>query len=190
MWEADMRWLKSKFMRSQAGLAFVEFAITLPFLVILFLGGVELTRYIIIVQKVEKAAFTMSDVVAQSQTINTTQLNQLVEAVQQMMLPFPFGSSGYVIVTSVTKTGTAAPVINWQYTGGGSWTQSSTVGTTIGANAVLPTGFNMTDKENVIIAEVYYNFSPMFAAGMLKGKTIYKMSLFRPRLGDLSALGT
>ncbi len=184
-----MRFIKRNIARDQQGMAFMEFAIALPFLFILFMGGVELTRYIIIVQKVEKAAFTMSDVVAQSQSIGTTQLSQLVEAVEQLMLPLPFGSNGYVIVTSVTKTGTAAPVVNWQYKGGGTWTKTSVIGAP-GANAVLPTGFTMSDKENVIIAEVFYNYTPMVASGVLQAKTIYKVTLFRPRLGDLTALGT
>ena len=44
------------FHHRQDGVAYLEFAVALPFLLALFLGSVELTRYIIIVQKVEKSS--------------------------------------------------------------------------------------------------------------------------------------
>ena len=47
----------------------------------------------------------------------------------------------------------------------------------------------MSDKENIIIAEVYYNYVPMIGGGVLSGKTLYKIAIYRPRLGDLTALG-
>lgn len=180
--------LHNRLRRAQEGMAYLEFAITLPFLVLLFMGAVELTRYIIIVQKVEKATMTVSDVVAQSETIGTTQLNTLVEAAEKIMLPYAFGSGGYVIVSCVSKTGTAAPKVLWQYKGGGTWTKTSQVGA-VSANAVLPSGFTMVDKESVIIAEVFYNYTPMFSSNVLSPGQIYKLAVFRPRLGDLTTLG-
>lgn len=177
------------FARAQEGIAYVEFAIALPFLIALFLGAVELTRYIIIVQKVEKSTVTVTDVVAQSSTIGTTQLNQLVQAVAQVMLPYSFGSNGYVIITSVSRTGTSPPVVRWQYTGGGSWVRPSQVGSS-GGNATLPAGITLDDKENVIVAEVYYNFSPILVNSVISGGEIYKVSVFKPRLGELTTLGS
>ena len=59
--------MMKKLLRKQEGLAYLEFAITLPFLLALFLGAVEVTRYIIILEKVEKVSVTMSDLVAQQQ---------------------------------------------------------------------------------------------------------------------------
>ncbi len=168
-------------------MAFIEFAITLPFLVLLFLGVVEVSRYIIIVQKVEKSTMTLSDVVAQSSSIGTTQLDQLTQAVAQIMAPFTFNTNGYVIVSSVKKTGSAAPVVTWQYKGGGTWTKSSLVGS-LGGNATMPAGFTMVDKEAVIVAEVFYNYAPLFT-NVLSAGQVYKTAIYRPRLGDLTTLG-
>lgn len=177
------------FARAQDGIAYLEFAIALPFLIALFLGAVEVTRYIIIVQKVEKATVTVTDVVAQSTTIGTTQLNQLVQAVAQIMQPYSFSSNGYVIITSVSRTGTNPPVVRWQYKGGGSWIQPSLIGAP-GGNATLPAGITLDDKENVIVAEVYYNFSTILATSVISSGQIYKVSVFKPRLGDLTTLGS
>lgn len=175
--------------RNEDGVAYLEFALSLPFLIALFMGSVEVTRYIIIAQKVEKSAVAISDVVAQSQTIGTAQLNQLITAVDEVMDPYTFATDGYVIITSVTKTGTSQPVVNWQYRGGGSWTKPSLVGSQ-GTVATLPNGLTLLDKDNVIVAEVYYNFRPMINNSVISGRQLYKVSVFKPRLGDLKTLGS
>lgn len=186
-----MRSLKKLF-KAQAGIAYVEFAITLPFLVMLFLGAVEITRYIIIIQKVEKVSVTISDLVAQSSTTTNADLAIIVQAASQVMRPFTFNSNAYVIISSVTKTGTNTPKVNWQYTGGGTWTQASGVGTT-NNNATLPTGFTMVDKDNIIITEVYYNYTPLMGSvlhNVIGGGTLYKQAVFKPRLGDLTTISS
>jgi len=178
-----------KFLRLQEGVAFVEFAITLPFLLALFMGAVEVTRYILIAQKVEKATVTISDVVAQEKTIGTTAMNQLITAVSQVMQPYTFSTNGYVIVSSVTPNAGGTPTIQWQYKGGGTWAQSSKIGSS-GGTATLPTGFTLSAGENVIIAEVYYNYTTLMVNSVIPGGTIYKTAFFKPRLGTLNTLGS
>jgi Flp pilus assembly protein TadG len=188
-WQAFIRRLRA-LRNTEDGIAYVEFAVCLPFLLALFLGSVEVTRYILVAQKVEKSAVTISDVVAQSETITATQLNLLTTAVGEVMKPYSFDTNGYVIITSVTKTGTNAPTINWQYRGGGSWTQNSLVGTGQGFTATLPNGLTLNDRDTVIIAEVYYNFQPMLEIGdVVEAARLYKIAVFKPRLGDLRTLG-
>lgn len=182
-----------QFLRAQEGLAYLEFAISLPFLLALLLGSVEVTRYILIAQKVEKTAISISDVVAQSETIGTTELNSIIPAAAQIMNPYTFTTNGYVIISSVTQTGTPSvsnpPKVKWQYKGGGTWVQPSQVGS-LGATATLPTGFSLADKDNVIITEVFYNYAPLIVGNkVISGGSIYKVGVFKPRLGDLSALG-
>ena len=176
------------FKRDQHGLAYLEFAITLPFLLTLFMGSVEVTRFIIAAQKVEKSASTISDVVAQSETISISQLDQLILAVGEVMQPFEFGTNGYVIITSVSKNEGSPALVNWQYKGGGSWTQSSEIGGP-GSTANLPNGLTLNNKDTVIIAEVYFNYSPMMLDnGVVEISPLYKVGVFKPRLGDLQTL--
>ncbi|MFW0777334.1 MAG: TadE/TadG family type IV pilus assembly protein [Rickettsiales bacterium] len=176
------------FKRDQGGLAYLEFAVTLPFLLVLFMGSVEVTRFIIAAQKVEKSASTISDVVAQSETISVAQLDQLIAAVGEVMQPFEFGTDGYVIITSVSKNEGSPALVNWQYKGGGSWTQSSQVGGP-GSTANLPNGLTLNNKDTVIVAEVYFNYSPMMANnGVIEISPLYKVGVFKPRLGDLQTL--
>lgn len=175
------------FRRSEEGIAYVEFALSVPLLLALFMGAVEVTRYIIIIQKLEKASVTVSDIVAQSSTMSSSQLAQLVEAANQVMAPYTFTNNGYVIISSVTKTGTNPPKVNWQYGGGGTWTQPSHVGVSGGSATWLPIS-SLDDKENIIIAEVFYNYQPLMVGQVLQGQLIYKISTFKPRFGALNSL--
>jgi Flp pilus assembly protein TadG len=181
-----------RFKRDQRGLAFLEFAICMPFLLALLMGAIEVTRYILITQKVEKVAVTVADVVSQGSTITASQLNIMIAAAAQIMQPYSFGSNGYVIITCVKQTGTPSvsnpPRIPWQTTGGGTWVQPSHVGTS-GSVATLPVSITLNDKDNVIVTEVFYNYTPLIPLnGVITGTSIYKLGLFKPRLGDLSTL--
>ncbi len=174
--------------KQQGGVAATEFALIAPILMLLFMGSVEITRYVIIAQKTEKAALTMSDLVAQSEDVSTDDLDVLIQAVGEIMKPMEFGASGFVIVSSVSRVGSNAASINWQYTGGGTWTHASQVGFQ-GGSATLPADIELDPNEGVIVAEVYYNFSPLMIPSILPASTIYRVGVFKPRLGELTSLG-
>lgn len=187
-----MRARLRRFTTGREGLAYLEFAVTAPFLIALLLGAIEVTRYILITQKVEKVAVTIADVVAQGSTVSGAQLNTILAAAGQVMLPYAFGAQGYVIITSVKQAGAYSvsnpPRVNWQYAGGGSWTQSSQVGSP-GTSATLPGGMTLFDKDNVIVTEIFYHFRPLLSAGgVIDATPLYKVGVFKPRLGDLSTL--
>ena len=175
-------------LRGNQGIAAVEFALSLPLLLALLFGAIEVTRYILITQKIEKASNALSDLVAQSSTMTSSQLSQLITAAGQVMLPYDFQNNGYAVISSVSKSGTAAPVINWQYAGGGNYTQASLIGISNGT-ATLPAGFTMEDKENVIIAEIFFSYQPLLSGLIYNSSQLYRYSIYKPRLGDLKTLG-
>ena len=119
------RWHRflSHFKRAEDGIAYLEFALMLPLLIALFMGTIEVTRYILLTQKVQKVSMTVANVVAQAQTITSADLGNIITAAGQIMQPYTFGANGYVIISSVTQTGAPGagnpPKVNWQYTGGG-----------------------------------------------------------------------
>lgn len=168
------------------GVALVEFALTLPFLLAMFMGTVEYSRYILINQKLDKTVNTVGDVVAQSEEVTTGEIDVLFGAVQHIMEPYSFNSNGRIIITSVSQTN-GTPKVKWQYAGGGTMTHNSSVGA-VNATAALPGGMTLYDGEDIIVAEIYYNFTPMMVQDMLGTKSISKIAVFKPRLGALSTL--
>ena len=110
------------------------------------------------------------------------------------MDPFSFNTSSnaYVIISSVTKTGTSNPIVNWQYTTSGSWVQTSQIGTT-GSSATLPNNFTMASGDNVIISEVFYYYTPLLTGmvgNVINSGLLYRIAVFKPRLGALSSIGS
>lgn len=180
------RCLLAALWRGEQGIAAMEFAMVAPMLVLIFLGGYEINRYIQIAQKVDNVAYTVADVVSQQTSITNNQLAVYMEAATQLMQPLTFGSSGVVIVTSVYRaSGSANAVVQWRYTGGGTLSRTSTLGN-VGATATLPSGFTLNQRDNVIIVEVYYVFNPIMSGYVLSQTDIYKRAIFKPRLGALT----
>lgn len=175
-----------RFGKNAQGVAMVEFAICAPILMLLLLGSLEGSRFLIINQKQEKIAFTVADVVAQSTDLTTTGIDQLLAATQDMMDPFTFGANGMVLITSVTKNTGQNPVVNWRYSGGGQLTGVTSAFGSVGAAAVLPAGFTLNDRDNIIIAEVFYRFAPIYSSQLFGQRTLYKMAIYKPRLGELT----
>ena len=51
--------------------------------------------------------------------------------------------------------------------------------------AVMPSGFTFDERENVIAAEVYYQFSPLVSSQFFGTTTIYRVAYYKPRFGAL-----
>lgn len=180
-----MRLLRT-FLHHEHGIAVTEFALIAPFLLLLLLGSIEIARYLQINQKADKIAYTAADVVAQSKSVSTALMDQLLSASQDMMNPYSFGSDGIIYITSVTKSAGNYPTVNWRYSGGGSLSgQSSQLGS-VGSSATLPGGLTLADRDNVIIAEVYYRFRPLFGVNIVSTRVLYKTAIYKPRLGALT----
>ncbi len=178
-----------KFLRNELGMAVSEFALVLPILVMLFFGAIDVTRYILIVQKTEKLAHSVADVTAQSATITQATLNNVFAAAGDIMSPYTMGANGHIIVSSIYKppgTGTGnQPRISWRYEGGGTLSATSQLGA-VGAAPTLPISFTFADRENLIAAEVYYRFSPVLPNVWFSTTTIYRSAYYTPRFGALT----
>ena len=179
--------LRKNLLAAKRGMAAVELALALPLLIIITFGTIEVTRYVLIAQKLERVSLTLSDLVAQSATITTAQLNQIIPAAGQVLLPYSFATDGYAIISSVTKNGTYPPTINWQYKSSGT-AQASNIGTS-GGNATIPSGFTMVSGDTVIITEVFYNYKPILSGTIYNSSKMYRYSIYKPRLGNLTVLG-
>jgi Flp pilus assembly protein TadG len=178
------QWLR-RCIGDRQGIAVVEFALALPVLMTLFYGVIEITRYILIAQKVEKLAHSVADVTAQSQTVSLASLDQVMAAASDIMSPYNLSTNGRIIVSSLYRAaGVAGASVSWRYTGGGSLTAASNLGA-LGTTPSMPAGFTFEERENVIAAEVFYQFSPLISNQFFGTTTIYRVAFYKPRLGAL-----
>jgi|GEM_PF-293339 len=181
------RGLFSRFRQDEKGGILIELAFSLPILLIIVLGCVDATRFILINQKLDRVASSMADLVSRTETLTQTQLDDFFVAADQILYPFDLNSAGRVIVSSVTRPVGEAAQIDWQRFDDSSLGVTSDIGTE-GGNATLPTGFTIREQENFIIAEVYFSFQPLFLDNIFESQTLAQTALRRPRVADLSAV--
>ncbi len=111
------------FLHNKEGVAALEFMLVIPVLLILFYGAMEISRYVLATQKLQKTASEIGNVVSQSTSTSSAPLNdalmsQLMSATQYMMYPYGNNTNLRVIVTDVKNTGTTATpaqTVQWQW---------------------------------------------------------------------------
>lgn len=185
--------LKTKSKLLICGIAAVEFALTLPIWITVLLGTADGTYYLLINEKVDRIAYSITDIVTQYKVVTVSNLDDIARAASELMQPITFGSNGVIIVSSIYRPSGDVPRICWQYTGGGTMNGTSQVGTANGAAscsngsaATLPAGLTLNNNDNIIMTEVYFNFSPMFLfTELFPAKQLYRYAIYKPRLSPL-----
>ena len=169
--------------RDRRGTLAIEMAVAAPVVIGLLLSGIEVTRYVLLNQKIERASATMADLVSQSETLSEGGLVNLFSATAYVMDPFDLAADGQLVVSSIS--GNPARV-NWQrsFGGGGGGSACGVEGGT----ASLPAGFVVRDNETVVVAEVFYDYVPAFMGTQLVSRRLYNYAVFRPRFSSLETL--
>jgi TadE-like protein len=176
----------SRFILNQFGVAASEFALLLPILIALLTGCFEVSRFILLRQKLDRASSSVSDLVSQSTGgVTPGALADIFTAADDQTQPFDLRNNGRVIVSSVFRSTTAdPPFVEWQCWGGGSYVAASKVGTSKGGDATMPS-IDMGAGWNVIVAEVYYDYEPFLFRGIFEPQVFYHRSITRPRGGAI-----
>lgn len=182
----------ARWRRDTRGLSAVETAIALPIAVALTLNGVEITRYLLLHQKAERASMTVADLVSQGEALTVNDLTNIFRAGAFITEPFDFNTDGAMIVSSVVGAA-GGPQVEWQRAYGEP-PQSSGFGSQ-GGQATLPTGFVVNESESVIMAEIFFQYQPIVAGnsilgGVIGSRTVYNYAIFRPRYTVKVRLGS
>jgi Flp pilus assembly pilin Flp len=175
-------------LRDDRGIAATEMALLAPPLIMVFVGVIELSFKLWSTQKAEKLAVTVSDVVAQAQTVTVDGLEEILAATDDIMQPFYFGeSNGQIIISSVYRgQGEEDAKVNWQCIKNATYGKESKVGAE-DDEATLPEDLTLNEKENVIVAEVFYTYKPVLPGLIFDGSEVaYRAAYFKPRLGALT----
>src|ERR1700761_6606099 len=105
-----------------------------------------------------------------------------------MMAPYPFGASGIIFLPDVEQPPGGTPTVQWQSCGGGTYSAASQIGAPQGQASFssLPGGaFAMSDNEEIVVGEIYYDFSPMTTQSIVSGVQLYRTAVYAPRLNTL-----
>lgn len=184
----NLSFKRGQLLKKEEGAALIETAITLPILILLISGIFEFTNYALINNKLVRAVGVLGDMVAR-QNLSRTNLIALMGTVDVIMTPFNKNQQIRIVVSQVRNNGmTTDPkkmLISWQQQINGA---VSNIGTPGNAPVNLPNNITVINNQSIIVTEVYFNYDPIVFNGFFASKPIYKISVFVPRVGSMSAL--
>jgi hypothetical protein len=180
-----------RFWRDDRGLAVMEFAFALPVLVVILLGCFDAARFVLINQKMARVAAQSADLVAQLDVVTEAEMDDLFVAAESTAEPFLLDTEGKVIVSSVFRPyspAEAVPTITWQRETDGSLIATSHLGPEGQNDPELPEGFTLRNGENTIVAEVFFQYEPVFFDAVFEARVLYHTAFNRPRLQNLNVI--
>lgn len=106
--DAARRALKA-FRRETAGLAATEFALILPLMIFLLFATIETASALTVQRRVNNAANTLADLIAQSEQVTPDAISAMYTGVERMIEPQPSDTLALVIVSVRHECDTADP---------------------------------------------------------------------------------
>jgi Flp pilus assembly protein TadG len=156
------------FIEDKKGASIVEFALLAPILLALLLGTVTLFDLFRNLQGVEKATFTVGDMMSRETEMNQSKLNSMLTLMRQMM---PTASDGGLRVSSFTRKN-GAFLLNW----------SKPVGLAVPTTPVVTTGLpSVAEGDSVLITESFVPHRAFVATFGLDAFTFRSTAIHRPR---------
>eukprot|EP01037_Dinobryon_pediforme_P030862 gene30862-35109_t len=193
---ALLRWT-ARFCHDRRAVSAVEFALLLPLMMTLYIGGAAISEAIAIYRKVGHTAYVLGDLVAQVSTTQQSDLANVMAASTAVMAPYST-SGAKLLVAAVNYDGTKLTVA-WSYAQGTTaWSKNaamptswlptgSTTATTISVPVTGSTAI-MSAGDQIIVSCAQYAYSPP-GFGMLlqdasgnRSITMSDVVYLRPRL--------
>jgi len=169
--------LISALKRADSGIAATEFAMLLPVLVLLFFGLVESSTAMTVNRKVAIAANTLGDLVAQSEEIQESEVDDLFAGVMEIVRPHD--PTGMVLrLVSVVLDEDGDPVVHWSRDNNGTEPYSEDQDYTKLSDDTI-----ITSAASLVIVEMTYTYRPSITKHILDTPIVFNRQTVRwPRL--------
>jgi Flp pilus assembly protein TadG len=161
--------------RDRSGVSAVEFALILPIMLTIYLGGNEFGHALTINRKVTHVTSTIADLVGQSKTITDADMTNIFNAAASIVTPYPTTNLKLrVSVIKIDATGKAT--VEWSDARNDTARAKNDVVTTL-----LPAGVKQNNTY-LVMAEVVYPYTPMIGYVLTGTKNLSEVVYLRPRL--------
>lgn len=170
-----------RFARDRDGVSAIEFAIILPLMLSLYLGGVELGEGLSIKFKTTLAARTVTDLASQYVSIDGSNMQKILGASSTVLSPYPTGNVT-VTLTELTVNASGKGVVQW------SCSLNGTAYTT-GNKLTMPANLQ-TSGITMLFGEVTYPYTPSIGYALTGTFNIYQNMYFYPRLSSTISMSS
>ena len=161
---------RQRLTQDTSGLALIEFALSLPLILSMGLGGLELANYAIATERVSQIAMTAADNAARVRSsIDEQDVNEVMAGAKFVGSKINFAKNGRIILSSMEENaGKTGQWIRWQRCAGAKSVGSSYGVEDAGKNDSSLPGMGPTGKKiaavsgtAVMFVEVFYDYQPI-----------------------------
>lgn len=169
------------FRRDRRGVSVVEFALALPLVLLIGIGGIELMTFTLAHQKAERIASVTADAIARN-TLAPSERTfvDTLDAAEAVGAPFAVTAEERTIVTGVIAIKQNGKIVNkiaWQRCAGALGGVASTLGAewtatpdyADGPSITLPQGMTLLQNQMVVISEVAIRYRPLVMVAPIPG---------------------
>jgi Flp pilus assembly protein TadG len=164
-----------KFSTDADAVAATEFAIVVPFMLLLLVGGVELGDGLAINVKVSATAHSVADMITQNTSLSTASMQNILTGATAIIAPYPVSNSQLLVtVSEISSDASGNLTLQWSqsYNGTTFGAGRPNLGTSANYQPLsAPTSLNGTignvnnpnhqnDQVSFIVSEVSYAYAP------------------------------
>jgi Flp pilus assembly protein TadG len=172
--------LLRRFARQDTGMATVEFALILPILVVLWLGGVEVTQGLSVDRRLNNLASAIGDLSARTKELRHSDIDSIFDLSTGALLPFS-ATTLAMRVTAVNMDGNGSAKVAWTRKEGSLPAGVSNYAVGNGMNGVVPQSLRVANSQ-IIMSEVYYRYTPAVGYVISGSIQLDDRMFFVPRL--------
>jgi len=171
-----------RLLRDRSGVAAVEFALILPIMIALYIGGLEVSDGYTIKRKVTNATSALGDLVARTEDIKVSEMDNILDAAEAVIAPYA-ASNLKIKLSGVSVDSDSVAKVVWGVARNDTCLKKDTT-------IILPDGVNLADSF-LVVAEIHYDFEPVIGYVITGGVDISDTFYLRPRLsGTITYDGT
>lgn len=176
---AHFRHPLGRFAHDRRAVAAVEFALIMPFMLMLYMGSIELSQLISVDRKVASVASTVGDLVARSNgEITAGQVDDYFDASRLIMTPYPAGGLKQ-LVTLVSIDAGGDTSVEWSRPFNGATAKTN------GASYPLPSEItDIAADSYVVVSEAQLQYEPWGGYFFNSSFNLYKQYFHVPRFGE------
>lgn len=178
----------------RAGFAAVEFALLVPFLLILFIGTAEAVSYLRAWYRLEHAAGSTANAGARVEVLNTGAVSGLFEAARAIADPYAAWTTGAAtprartVISAVTNP-TNGNVVAWTCSRG-----DPSLAVQVAGSASIPAGLIVPRGQSILIVEIVNDTAPWLIMsgrrffGTAGPRPLRAYAIARPRAAEVGTL--
>jgi Flp pilus assembly protein TadG len=163
------------FRADRGGMAAVEFALILPFMLTIYIGGIEIGNGFAANTKVTEVAHTVADLASQYVTIYNSDMSNILGASSSIIAPYS-ASNIVVTVSEITTNSSGAGTVTWSDSFNGT-------ARTVGQAITLPASLRQPNI-SLILGEVTYQYAPQLGYTLTGTITLSDSYYLYPRLSN------